>query len=71
MIRARGYKPNQELQFTSKSYDEAHDLQAKSDSDGEYVTAMLPKVKDKETGKTGVTLKGAGCAPKISFEWGR
>jgi hypothetical protein len=71
MIRAGGYRPNEELQFNSKSYDEAHDRQAKSDADGEYVAAVLPFVKDKEAGKTEITVKGAGCAPKLSFEWGR
>jgi hypothetical protein len=71
MIRARGYRPDEELQFSSKSYDEAHEIQARSDADGEYVGAMLPNVKDKDFGKTEVTLKGAGCAPKLSFEWGR
>ncbi len=71
MIRAKGYKPSEELQFASKSYDEAHDIQVKSDADGEFVTAVLPKVKNKPTGKTDVTLKGAGCAPTLSFEWGK
>jgi hypothetical protein len=71
MIRAKGYKANEELQFTSKSYNEAHDVQARANADGEYVAAMLPAVKDKQIGKTDVILKGAECAPKLSFEWGR
>jgi hypothetical protein len=71
MIRAKGYKPNEELQFTSHSYKEAHDTQAKSDADGAFVMALLTKVKGKETGKTEVELKGAECAPKLAFEWGK
>lgn len=71
MIRASGYKPNEELKLESKSYDEAHDAETKSDSDGEYVAALLPNVEGKQAGKTDVTLKGAACAPKLSFEWGR
>ncbi len=71
MIRAKGYKSNEELQFSSKSYDEGHDILGRAEADGEYVAAMLPYVKDRETGKTDVTLKGSGCAPRVSFEWGK
>ena len=71
MIRAKGFQPNEDLHLESKSYEEAVAKQAKADANGEYVSALQPFVKGKQNGKTIVTLKGASCAPSISFEWGK
>jgi hypothetical protein len=70
VIRAKGFRPNEDLQFASKSYSEAKDSQVKADANGEYLVALLPFVKNKKKGTTTVKLKGANCAPEISFEWG-
>jgi hypothetical protein len=70
VIRAKGFRPKEDLQFASKSYDEAKDSQVKADANGEYLVALLPFVKNKKKGTTTVRLKGANCAPEISFEWG-
>ncbi|MGA8232057.1 MAG: hypothetical protein WB795_11310, partial [Candidatus Acidiferrales bacterium] len=70
VIRAKGFQPNENLQFASKSYDEAKDSQVKADPNGEYLVALLPFVKNKKKGTTTVKLKGATCAPEISFAWG-
>jgi hypothetical protein len=71
LIRAKGYAPKEDLLFASKSYDESHEGQVKADTDGTYVSAMLPFVKGKPSGRTTVKLKGGGCAPELSFEWGK
>jgi len=71
LIRAKGYQPKEDLLFASKSYDESHEGQVKADTDGTYVSAILPFVKGKPSGRTTVKLKGGGCAPEISFEWGK
>src|SRR5271154_6860741 len=70
LLRAKGYRPNEELLFSSKSYNESHEKQAKADSDGAYLLALTPFVKDKRYGKTTLSLKGGACAPVLSFEWG-
>ena len=70
VIRAKGFQPNEDLQFASKSYDEIKDSQVKADGNGEYLVAILPFVKNKKKGTTTVKLKGAHCDPEISFEWG-
>jgi hypothetical protein len=71
LIRAKGYLPNEDLVFTSKSYDEIQDKKVKADTDGGYVAALLPFVKNKQSGITTLQLKGGGCAPELSFEWGK
>lgn len=71
LVRAKGYQPNEDLLLASKSYDESHDQQAKADNEGRYVSALLPGVKGRQNGKTTLSLKGGGCAPELSFEWGK
>jgi hypothetical protein len=71
LIRAKGYQSKEDLLFASKSYDEPHEGQVKADSDGTYVSALLPFVKGKPSGRTTVKLKGASCATELSFEWGK
>jgi hypothetical protein len=71
LVRAKGFRPNEDLVFSSKSYDEAHDQQVKADGNGGYVSALAPFVNDKKSGRTSVRLKGADCAPQVSFEWGK
>jgi hypothetical protein len=70
LILAKGFQPGEELQLTSNSYNESQDHKQNADSSGEYASALLPFVKNKRTGKTNLTLKGASCGPALSFEWG-
>jgi len=70
LILAKGFKPGEELQFASSSYNESQDHKQNADSLGEYSSALLPFVKNKRAGKTNLTLKGASCGPALSFEWG-
>ena len=71
MIRGKGYKPNEELQFLSKSSNEAKNMKVKTDTNGEFVASLLPFVKGRATGRTDVQLQGASCTPKVTFEWGK
>lgn len=71
LMRGKGYRPNEDLLFFSKSYEESHEKQARADSDGGYLLALMPFVKDKQNGKTTLSLKGGACAPAVSFEWGK
>ena len=64
-------QPNEDLLFTTKSYDESQEKKVQADADGEYVSALMPSVKNKQNGRTIVKLKGANCAPELSFEWGK
>jgi hypothetical protein len=70
LVRGQGFQPNESLEFKGKSYDEEHDWQPKANARGEYVTGLLPFVKDKKSGTTDVKLKGSKCAPTLTFEWG-
>jgi hypothetical protein len=70
LLRGKGFQPNEDLEFKGKSYDEEHGGHPKADSRGEYVTGLLPFVKDKKGGTMEVKLKGSKCAPTLTFEWG-
>jgi hypothetical protein len=69
LVRGKGFPPGEELTFTSKSYDETHINKVKADANGEYVSALLPAVKKHPNGTTAIQLKGAACAPDLSFQW--
>lgn len=71
LLRAKGYQPNEDLLFTSKSFDESKEKQVKADGEGAFVSALMPFVKDKQTGTTDVKLKCGSCAPELSFDWGK
>jgi hypothetical protein len=71
MLRGSGFTPNTDLAFSGSSYGEAHGGSIKSDSEGKIVTGLLPFVAGKQSGVTDLTVKDAGCAPKLSFEWGK
>lgn len=71
LIRGTGFQPNDAVQFSSKTYDDWHLVKAMADANGEYVSALVPLMKDKRKGKTTVKLTGARCDPEISFEWGK
>ena len=71
LVRGKGFQPNEDLVFTSKSYDESHVIKAKADANGEYQSALLPVVKNHANGTTALQLKGASCAPEVSFAWAK
>ncbi len=71
MILARGFQPNANLLFASKSYGEVQEKDVRADADGDYTSALLPFVKDKQSGTTDLKLVGPTCAPALSFEWGK
>jgi hypothetical protein len=63
LVRGKGFQLNEDLEFKSKSYDEEKGRYSKADAQGEYVTGLMPFVKDKKRGTTELKLKGAKCAP--------
>jgi hypothetical protein len=71
LVRGKGFQPGEEITFASKSYDESHVVKVKAGSDGEYQSAVLPYVKKHANGMTALQLKGASCAPELSFGWGQ
>jgi hypothetical protein len=71
LVRARGYQPNEDLLFASKSYDESHEQRVKADTDGGYATALLPFAKGKQNGRMVLSLKSNSCTSELSFDWGK
>ena len=70
LVRGKGFQLNEDLEFKSKSYDEEKGGHSKADAQGKYVIGLMPFVKDKKRGTTELKLKGAECAPTLTFEWG-
>jgi hypothetical protein len=70
MLSGKGFKPNEDLSFSSSSSGESHDSKAKADANGDYLMALLPFVAGKNKGKTDIRLSSPSCSPALSFDWG-
>lgn len=70
LIRGKGFKPNENVKVTGDSSGEAVNGTAVVQANGSFNTALMPFVKDKETGVETVNFKGSACAPTVSFKWG-
>jgi len=71
LLLAKGLQPNENVEFAATSYGEPQDFQGKADATGEYISALMPFVKDKTKGKTMVKLKSTSCTQELSLEWGK
>jgi hypothetical protein len=65
-----GFPPNSEVSFESKSYDEKHPINAKTDTKGNLGFIVMPFVAGRHKGTTTVKGTGAICSPWIEFECG-
>jgi hypothetical protein len=70
-IEATGFPANTDVVMDTESEGERHGGKAKTDSNGRYVSAILPYKQGLARGTAKVTLKSAGCSPAVSFPWGR
>jgi hypothetical protein len=70
LVHGKGFQPNEDLDFKSKTYDEERGGRSKADGQGEFVTGLMPFFKGKKSGTTNLELKGARCAPTLTFQWG-
>jgi len=70
LVRGKGFKPNENVAFTSNSAGERLDLTATADANGNFDVVLAPFVKHKDTGVDTVNFKASACAPAISFKWG-
>jgi hypothetical protein len=71
MVHGKGFKPEEPVEFSAKSFSETQGGPVKADAKGELSAGITPFVKGKTSGTTVVKLKAAGCAPEASFVWGR
>ena len=70
LVRGKGFKPNENLKITGDSAGEAVNASTLVDVNGSFNTALMPFVKDKQSGVETLNFKGSACAPAISFKWG-
>ena len=70
IIRGKGFRPNEHIEYTSNSAGEVIHSPANVDANGSFNLVMAPFVKGKNQGVDEITFKGEGCAPKVSYHWG-
>ncbi|MGB8128957.1 MAG: hypothetical protein WCG81_04135 [Candidatus Angelobacter sp.] len=70
LVRGKGFKPNENVKITGDSAGEAVNGTTVVDANGSFNTALMPFVKDKQSGVETINFKGAACAPAVSFKWG-
>jgi hypothetical protein len=70
-IEGTGFQPNSDVVMDSESEGERHGGKAKTDTNGRYVSAILPYKQGLARGTAKVTVKAPGCSPSVSFPWGR
>ena len=70
LVRGRGFTPGEQLSFHTQSYQEGHDSQPKVDPAGGFWAVLTPFVQGRTMGTMEVSVRGQGCAPALSFEWG-
>ncbi|MBZ5532420.1 MAG: hypothetical protein LAO20_13400 [Acidobacteriia bacterium] len=70
LIRGKGFKPGEDISVHTQSYQDAHNVPAKADDQGEFFLSITPAVKGRTTGVIEVSAKSASCSPLISFNWG-
>ena len=70
LIRGRGFVPGEQLAFHTQSYQEVQDSQPKADPSGDFWAVLTPFVKGRTMGSMEVSVRGQGCSPSLSFEWG-
>jgi hypothetical protein len=70
LVRGKGFKPNENVKITGDSAGETVNGTTVVDANGSFNTALMPFVKDKQSGVETVSFKGSACAPAVSFKWG-
>jgi hypothetical protein len=70
LIRGRGFKPNEKINYVSNSAGEIVEGTVAANAKGEASFALAPFVKSKDRGTDQVTLKSTDCAPSVTFDWG-
>jgi hypothetical protein len=70
LIRGKGFKPGEDLNVHTQSYQDVHNQPAKADAQGEFFLSITPAVKGRTNGIIEITAKSASCSPSISFNWG-
>ncbi len=70
LIRGKGFTPGEDVSFHTQSYQEAHNVTVKADSDGAFEVSITPAVKGRTSGTIEVVARGKSCAPTMAFNWG-
>jgi hypothetical protein len=68
MVRGKGFKPAEELSYTSDSAGEI--IKEKVTVTSDFQLVLFPSVVGKTEGTDTVTAKGSSCNPSVSFKWG-
>jgi hypothetical protein len=70
-VEGTGFTPNTELSMVTNSEGEKHDVKGKVDSQGRYISALLPYKQGLTRGTANIRLKGKACSPSVDVSWGK
>lgn len=70
LVRGRGFKPGDHVEFTSNSAGERRQGVSDVKDDGTFLLVLEPFVKGKDNGRDEVKFKGENCSPTTAFKWG-
>jgi len=70
-VEGTGLAPNSELSMATDSEGEKHDVQGKVDSQGRYVSALMPYKQGLMRGTVHIRLKAGACSPSVNVPWGK
>ena len=71
VIEGNGFPPGSEITMESNSEGERHNGKGSADSNGRYVSALLPYKQGVASGTVKVNLKSPNCSPTVSVPWGK
>lgn len=70
-VRGKGFEPGTDVIFRTQSFQDVHTAAVQPDKNGQFHAQLTPFVKGRTSGTTEVSATGHGCAPHLSFEWGK
>ena len=70
-VQVTGFPRETEIAFRGNSEGEVHESKIKTNADGYGDLGILPAKLGKSKGKMEIQFTAPGCAPKVSFKWGK
>ena len=70
-VRGKGFEPGADVIFKTQSFQEVHNAAVQPDKNGQFHAQLTPFVKGRTSGTIEVSATSKGCAPHLSFDWGK
>lgn len=70
-VRGKGFEPGADVIFKTQSFQDVHTAAVLPDKNGQFHAQLTPFVKGRTSGTIEVSATSKGCAPHLSFDWGK